>query len=150
MAAIETQGFVGLDDLAAVGDLAARGRAQMWTWEWIARFGRGKGAGWTPDLTGRRLLRWINHALMLLQGADAAQSALYFKALAAQTATATEQISTQIAAMQAETSRASRAADSRVRGVDMVGSVRGGPLAGTLQRIKRASRPFKAKPSPRR
>ena len=83
---IEAHGFAWLDDLAAVGDTAARKRAQDWTLAWITRFGPGRGPGWTAELTGRRLIRWINHALMLLQGADAAQSALYFKALAAQTA----------------------------------------------------------------
>ena len=40
-------GFAWLDDLAAVGDLAARQRAQAWTWDWIVRFGRGRGPGWT-------------------------------------------------------------------------------------------------------
>ena len=62
----EAQGFVWLDDLAALGLSAARGRAQLWLWDWIARYGAGKGPGWTPDLTGRRLIRWINHALLLL------------------------------------------------------------------------------------
>ena len=78
-------GFAWLDDLAAVGDSAARKRAQAWTQSWIRRFGRGKGPGWTADLTGRRLIRWINHALMLLQGADSVQNAAYFGALSAQT-----------------------------------------------------------------
>ena len=81
----EVHGFAWLDDLAAVGDKAARSRAQGWTFDWIARFGRGRGPGWSADLTGRRLIRWINHALLLLQGADAAQSAAYFRALSAQT-----------------------------------------------------------------
>ena len=35
--AAEVQGFGWLDDLAAVGDLAARKRAQDWTYSWIAR-----------------------------------------------------------------------------------------------------------------
>ena len=81
---VDVQGFVWLDDLAAVGDMAARSRAQAWTWDWIARFGRGKGAGWTPDLTGRRLLRWINHALFLLSGRDRAQTEAYYRSLSAQ------------------------------------------------------------------
>lgn len=80
----EAQGFAWLDDLAALGDGAARGRAQDWTWDWIARFGRGRGPGWTPELTGRRLIRWINHALFLLNGRTPGQSAAYFAALAAQ------------------------------------------------------------------
>ncbi len=65
----ELHGFVWLDDLAAVGDAQARDRAQDWTEDWIARYGRGRGPGWTPDLTGRRLIRWINHAIFLLNGA---------------------------------------------------------------------------------
>ncbi|MDG4951594.1 hypothetical protein NLM59_11750, partial [Weeksellaceae bacterium KMM 9724] len=30
----EIHGFAWLDDLAAVGDLPARDRAQAWTWDW--------------------------------------------------------------------------------------------------------------------
>jgi uncharacterized heparinase superfamily protein len=82
----EVHGFVWLDDLAAVGDAAARARAQDWTWDWIDRHGRGSGPGWTPDLTGRRLIRWINHAFLLLSGRDRAQSAAYFRLLTLQTA----------------------------------------------------------------
>ncbi|MFY0633852.1 MAG: heparinase II/III family protein [Vannielia sp.] len=78
-------GFSWLDDLAAVGDLRARKKAQNWTWVWIERFGKGRGPGWTPDLTGRRLIRWINHAIFLLNGRTSEQSQAYFKALAGQT-----------------------------------------------------------------
>ncbi len=82
---VEVHGFAWLDDLAAVGDSAARKRAQVWTEDWIRRFGRGRGPGWTADLIGRRLIRWINHALMLLQGAGPGFSEAYFRALSAQT-----------------------------------------------------------------
>jgi uncharacterized heparinase superfamily protein len=78
-------GFAWLDDLAAAGDGPARQRAQDWVFEWIARDGSGKGPGWTPDLTGRRLIRWINHALMLLSGREGADSAAFFAALTRQT-----------------------------------------------------------------
>ena len=81
----EVQGFAWLDDLAAVGDGAARKRAQDWTWGWIARFGRGSGPGWTPDLTGRRVIRWINHALFLLNGRDRTETQAYYRALSRQT-----------------------------------------------------------------
>jgi uncharacterized heparinase superfamily protein len=80
----EAQGFHWLDDLAALGDRAARERAQAWTWDWIARHGRGRGPGWTPDLAGRRVLRWTHHALFLLNGADAGQARAFFAAAAAQ------------------------------------------------------------------
>ncbi len=86
----EVQGFGWLDDLAAVGDGAARRRAQDWTFGWIAAqgrgFGRGGAAGWTPDLAGRRVIRWVNHAFFLLQGQDKAGSAAYFRALTVQVA----------------------------------------------------------------
>lgn len=78
-------GFGWLDDLAAVDDVPARTRAQDWTFDWIGRFGRGSGPGWTPDLTGRRLIRWINHAILLLNGRDKAQAKSYFRSLGQQT-----------------------------------------------------------------
>ena len=81
----EIHGFGWLDDLAAVGDHAAKNRAQEWTFDWIARYGAGKGPGWSPDLTGRRMIRWINHALLLLSGKDRAQSLAYYTALSRQT-----------------------------------------------------------------
>jgi uncharacterized heparinase superfamily protein len=81
----ELQGFAWLDDLAAVGDGTARKKAQDWTWGWIARFGHGTGPGWTPDLTGRRIIRWINHALFLLNGHDRTATDAYYRALSRQT-----------------------------------------------------------------
>lgn len=81
----QLHGFGWLDDLAAVGDRNARARAQDWTFDWIARHGRGRGPGWTPDLTGRRLIRWINHAVLLLAGRDRDAALAYYRALTHQT-----------------------------------------------------------------
>ncbi|MGV6811259.1 MAG: heparinase II/III family protein [Brevirhabdus sp.] len=81
----ELHGFAWLDDLAAVGDLPARGKAQLWLNEWIAKYGRGRGPGWTPDLAGRRMIRWINHAIFLLNGQESPASTLFFRSLAQQT-----------------------------------------------------------------
>lgn len=81
----ETQGFTWLDDLAAVGDYAARQNAQAWLSEWIEIYGGGVGPGWTPDLTGRRLIRWINHAIFLLNGQSSETSRAYHASLAHQT-----------------------------------------------------------------
>lgn len=78
-------GFGWIDDLAAVADPRARERAQRWTYEWIARYGRGRGPGWTPDLTGRRLIRWINHALLLLNGREKAETEAFYSSLGQQT-----------------------------------------------------------------
>lgn len=81
--AAELHGFVWLDDLAAVGDRSARQRAQAWTADWIVRYGAGP--GWAPDITGRRLIRWINHAIFLLSAQDSAVSDAYFRSLGQQT-----------------------------------------------------------------
>ncbi|NUH65384.1 heparinase II/III family protein [Sulfitobacter sp. S0837] len=78
-------GFAWLDDLAAVGDARARAAGQAWLWAWIDRFGRGRGPGWAPALTGRRLTRWINHALFLLRGTEDAQNDVFFRSLHQQT-----------------------------------------------------------------
>jgi uncharacterized heparinase superfamily protein len=81
----ETQGFAWLDDLASVGDAEARDRAQEWVFGWIDAYGNGRGEGWTPDLTGRRLIRWINHALFLMRGMSSEQSKRFFRSLGQQT-----------------------------------------------------------------
>jgi len=80
----EAQGFAWLDDLAAFGTAAARRRAQDWTWDWIARYGSGRGPGWTADLTGRRIIRWVHHASLLLSGRNRADTEAFYRALARQ------------------------------------------------------------------
>lgn len=81
----EVQGFTWLDDLAAVGDPLAQERAQAWLRGWIERYGRGRGPGWTPDLTGRRLIRWINHAIFLVQSQESEVSEGFYRSLSQQT-----------------------------------------------------------------
>lgn len=81
----EIHGFLWLDDLAAVGDASARALGQRWLWDWIARYARGTGPGWTPELTGRRLIRWIHHAIFLLQGQEKAEADAFYRSLAQQT-----------------------------------------------------------------
>ena len=81
----EIHGCLWLDDLAAVADAPACEKARVWIFEWIDRYGRGRGPGWTPDLTGRRIIRWINHAILLLNGQDRAASDAYFRCLGRQT-----------------------------------------------------------------
>lgn len=81
----ELHGCAWLDDLAAVGDGKARTCAQMWINDWIVRYGRGSGPGWLPGLTGRRLIRWINHGIFLLRGQEKEQSQAFFRSLGQQT-----------------------------------------------------------------
>ena len=80
----DAHGFAWLDDLAAAGDINARRLAQDWVFGWIERYDNGRGAGWLPDLTGRRLIRWIHHALFILQGRTSEESERFFRALGRQ------------------------------------------------------------------
>ena len=84
MFAQDAHGFAWLDDLAAAGDINARRLAQDWVFGWIKRYDTGRGAGWLPDLTGRRLIRWIHHALFILQGRTSEESERFFRALGRQ------------------------------------------------------------------
>lgn len=81
--AAELHGFAWLDDLVAVGDAAARAQAQAWLYDWIQRFGSGSGPGWTPQLAGRRLIRWVHHAVFLMSGQEPAETRAFHAALAA-------------------------------------------------------------------
>lgn len=81
----ETQGCNWLDDLAAVGDGRARAKAQTWVADWIDRYSAGDGMGWFPNLTGRRLIRWINHAAFIQRGQNDRIEAAFLPSLAQQT-----------------------------------------------------------------
>lgn len=82
----EAHGFAWADDLAALGDIRAQERAQAWTRDWIQRFGQGpaSGPGWRPDRIGRRLIRWVNHAPMLLEGQPPEVAAAFYASLSLQ------------------------------------------------------------------
>ena len=79
------QGWGWLDDLAAFGDATARTEARRWLEGWIGQYGHGNGlgtgAGWHPDLAGRRLSRWLQHGLFLTAGAEPELTTRYFAAL---------------------------------------------------------------------
>jgi uncharacterized heparinase superfamily protein len=77
-------GFTWLGDLAALPNAEGRAKAQAWVMDWARRYGRGSGPGWTPDLTGRRQIRWISHALFLLNGMSRADSRLFHRTLGRQ------------------------------------------------------------------
>lgn len=80
----EAHGFAWLDDLVAFGTTAARVRARDWTHDWIKRHGNGSGPGWAPDLTGRRIIRWVHHATALLSGCDRYSTDAFYRSLARQ------------------------------------------------------------------
>ncbi len=58
-------GFGWLGDVAAAAPDAARD----WTAAWLARFGAGRGPGWTAALAGRRAGAWLDHPDGAPQGA---------------------------------------------------------------------------------
>ncbi|MBL1437064.1 MAG: heparinase II/III family protein [Rhodobacteraceae bacterium] len=79
-----TQSFSWLEDLAAIGDGAARKQAQKWLLEWIESFGQGSKIGWSPGLAGKRVIHWCSHAMFLLKGLSPKQSNAVFKSLGRQ------------------------------------------------------------------
>ncbi len=68
----ELHGFGWLRNLAATADDEARETARRLATEWAVRFGGGAGVGAEPAVNARRLISWISHAALLLDGADAA------------------------------------------------------------------------------
>jgi uncharacterized heparinase superfamily protein len=80
----ERQSCLWLDDLAALGNKAARGLAQSWVQDWIRRYGSGSGPGWTPEAAGRRAKRWTAHCLLLTEGLDRTAADRFWRALASQ------------------------------------------------------------------
>ncbi len=68
----ELHGFGWLRNLAAAADEAARRGARVLASEWAIRFGSSKGVAAEPEVAARRLISWLSHATLLLEGADAA------------------------------------------------------------------------------
>lgn len=64
----ELHGFGWLRHLDAAGSDAAKARALDFTLDWINRHRVRTGIAWEPAVTGRRLISWISHATLLLDG----------------------------------------------------------------------------------
>lgn len=81
--AAEVHGFGWLDDLAAVGTPKARSVAQAHVMRWLKayRVPHADAPEWVPAIAGRRVLRWIFHAGMILPGLDRDGADPYFRAL---------------------------------------------------------------------
>lgn len=81
--AAERDGFGWLDDLAAVGTPEARAIAQDNVLRWLRLHPdpRPQAPEWAPEIAGRRVLRWIFHAGMILPGLDRDGAGPYFRAL---------------------------------------------------------------------
>ncbi len=63
-------GFAWLRHLEATREDEAREAARSLALEWTLRFRSGTGVPWRPEVLGRRLISWITHAGLLLDGAD--------------------------------------------------------------------------------
>ena len=69
----ELHSFGWLRNLAAAtDDDEARRGARLLASEWAIRFGGSKGVAAEPVVAARRLISWVSHATLLLEGADAA------------------------------------------------------------------------------
>lgn len=84
MLAAELHGFGWLDDLAMIDTGEARAASQEWLFDWIERFDRGVGPGWEVDLTGRRIVRWVHHAILILTRQPPERSRAFFRSLGRQ------------------------------------------------------------------
>lgn len=63
-------GFGWLRHLHAADDPEAQQAARRLAIEWTIRNGAGEGISWQPDILARRIISWISHANLLLDGAD--------------------------------------------------------------------------------
>jgi uncharacterized heparinase superfamily protein len=77
-------GFDWVEDFAAAGDAETRKTLQSWVFGWINQYGTGEGPGWTPALTGRRLMNWTMHAPLILRGVDEDMQKRFYRSLGAQ------------------------------------------------------------------
>jgi uncharacterized heparinase superfamily protein len=64
----ELHGFGWLRHLDAAQSDAAKAKALEFILDWISRNRNRSGVAWEPAVIGRRLISWISHATMLLEG----------------------------------------------------------------------------------
>jgi len=64
--------FDWLRHLEAAGSASADARARELALEWTQRFRPHSGLAWAPEVTARRIISWLSHSTILLEGADRA------------------------------------------------------------------------------
>jgi len=81
----ELHGFRWLRHLNAAQSDLASANARALVGDWISLYGRRIGGlPWDPAITARRIIAWLQHSAVVLQGADLAFYRLYLKMLAIQ------------------------------------------------------------------
>lgn len=66
----ELHGFGWLLHLRAAHDEISLEHARTLVRDWIASHGEPAGVAWEPEITARRIISWLSHATIFLEGAD--------------------------------------------------------------------------------
>jgi len=77
-------GFGWLRHLRAADSDIARARARTLIDDWISVQGRYHGPSWEPEVTARRIIAWISHSPLILEGADRAHYRRFMRSLSRQ------------------------------------------------------------------
>jgi uncharacterized heparinase superfamily protein len=73
--------FSWLDHMAANNSDLCKSKSRRWFSEWFEYYGDGDNAAWMPDLAGARIIRMINHALLLLGNSNELDPEKYFTSI---------------------------------------------------------------------
>lgn len=82
--AAELHGFGWLRHLRAAHTELARSNARTLVADWIAEYGGYDRVAWQPDIVARRLISWLSHSPLILEGADQALYRRFMRSLARQ------------------------------------------------------------------
>jgi uncharacterized heparinase superfamily protein len=66
----ELHGFGWLRHLRAAHDEISREHARVLVRDWMRYHGRPRGLAWEPDVTARRIISWLSHSSVFVEGAD--------------------------------------------------------------------------------
>ena len=66
----ELHGFSWLRHLNAARDEISREHAKALVRDWLSYHGEPRGIAWEPDITARRIISWLSHATIFVEGAE--------------------------------------------------------------------------------
>lgn len=73
--------FSWLDHLVENESDQCKSKSRTWFSDWVAYYGDGDNAAWTPELAGARIIRMINHAFLLLGKSAELDPETYFSTI---------------------------------------------------------------------